>query len=74
MFAVDFRLKCRPEKQSKPSKNDDKKRCFHDRPYHDWTSDFMDALRYLALSIRRETMKREPLPTHAEHEYNIIGI
>ncbi len=53
---------------------DDKKRCFHDRPYHDWTSDFMDALRYLALSVRRETMKREPLPTHAEHEYNIIGI
>ena len=53
---------------------DDKKRCFNDRPYHDWTSDFMDALRYLALSIRRETMKREPLPTHAEHEYNIIGL
>jgi len=53
---------------------DDKKRCFHDRPYHDWTSDFMDALRYLALSVRRETMKREPLPTHAEHEYNIIGL
>ena len=53
---------------------DDKKRCFHDRPYHDWTADFMDALRYLALSVRRETMKREPLPTHAEHEYNIIGL
>ena len=53
---------------------DDKKRCFNDRPYHDWTSDFMDALRYLALSVRRESQRREPLPTHAVHEYNIIGL
>jgi hypothetical protein len=53
---------------------DDKKRCFHDRPYHDWTSDFMDALRYLALSVRRVSLKKEPLPTHAEHDYNIIGL
>jgi len=53
---------------------DDKKRCFNDRPYHDWTSDFMDALRYLALSVKRESQRREPLPTHAVHEYNIIGL
>ncbi len=32
---------------------DDKKRCFRDRPYHDWTSDYADALRYLALGLRR---------------------
>ena len=48
---------------------DDKKRCFNDRPYHDWTSDFMDALRYMALSIRREDSKRKPLPTHAISDY-----
>ena len=53
---------------------DDKKRCFNDRTYHDWTSDFMDALRYLALSVKRESQRREPLPTHAVHEYNIIGL
>ena len=52
---------------------DDKKRCFNDRPYHDWTSDFMDALRYLALSVRREDSKKKNLPTHAISEYNMIG-
>ena len=48
---------------------DAKKRCFNDKPYHDWTSDFMDALRYMALSIRREDSKRKPLPTHAISDY-----
>jgi len=52
---------------------DDKKRCFHDRPYHDWTSDFMDALRYLALSIRRQDSQKKITQTHAENEYEIIG-
>ena len=52
---------------------DDKKRCFSDKPYHDWTSDFMDALRYLALSIKREDSRRKPLPTHAESDYPILG-
>jgi len=54
-------------------RSDDKKRCFHDRPYHDWTSDFMDALRYLALSIRREDQTKKKLPTHAENDYPVLG-
>ena len=52
---------------------DDKKICFSDKPYHDWTNDIMDALRYLALSIKREDSRRKPLPTHAENDYPILG-
>jgi len=52
---------------------DDKKRCFHDRPYHDWTSDFMDALRYLALSIKRQDSQKRVVQTHAENDYPVLG-
>lgn len=30
---------------------DEKKKCFHDRPVHDWASDPADAFRYLALGL-----------------------
>jgi phage terminase large subunit len=53
---------------------DDKRRCFNDKPYHDWTSDFMDALRYLAISMRREDSRRKPLPTRAITEYALFGV
>ena len=50
---------------------DDKKRCFTPQPYHDWTSDYMDALRVLALAIRNHnnTKKTSNLPRMAESEY-----
>lgn len=32
---------------------DDKRKCYRDRPFHDWASDPADAFRYLALGIDR---------------------
>lgn len=40
---------------------DDNKKCFRDKPVHDWTSHCADAFRYLALSWRLTT-KQEPKP------------
>lgn len=34
---------------------DEDRQCFDDQPYHDWTSDYMDALRYLAIAITPDT-------------------
>jgi phage terminase large subunit len=53
---------------------DDKKRCFNDKPYHDWTSDYMDALRYLALSVKRDRPKRDDRHRQTENEYNPLAL
>jgi hypothetical protein len=33
---------------------DDKRKVFHDRPLHDWTSHAADAFRYLAMGLPRD--------------------
>jgi len=53
---------------------DDKKRCFNDKPYHDWTSDYMDALRYLALSLEKKRPKGSRYPRVADDNYNPLSV
>lgn len=42
---------------------DEDKRCFRDKPRHDWTSHYADAFRYACLVWREEMKPKEPEPT-----------
>lgn len=45
---------------------------FSDVPYHDWASDWCDALRYLALVVSTEVAAKTPQgPTYTANEYNL---
>ena len=39
---------------------DDEKRCFGEKPVHDWTSHYADAFRYACLVWREEMQPKEP--------------
>ena len=39
---------------------DDRRKCFDDRPLHDWSSDAADALRYLAMGLREVRDEKMP--------------
>jgi hypothetical protein len=39
---------------------DERRKCFHDRPLHDWSSDAADALRYLAMGLRESRDEKLP--------------
>lgn len=41
---------------------DEDKRCFKDKPRHDWTSHYADAFRYVCLVWREEMRPKEPAP------------
>ena len=41
---------------------DEDKRCFRDKPRHDWTSHYSDAFRYACLVWREEMKPKEPEP------------
>lgn len=41
---------------------DEDKRCFKDKPRHDWTSHYADAFRYACLVWREEMRPKEPAP------------
>ena len=41
---------------------DEDKKCFRDKPRHDWTSHFADAFRYASLVWREEMKPKEPIP------------
>jgi phage terminase large subunit len=41
---------------------DDDQKCFRDRPVHDWTNHFADALRYLAWVWKEPVKLKEPIP------------
>lgn len=41
---------------------DEDKRCFRDKPRHDWTSHYADAFRYACLVWREEMKPKEPEP------------
>jgi len=41
---------------------DDDKKCFRDRPVHDWTNHFADALRYLSWVWKEPVRKKTPVP------------
>jgi phage terminase large subunit len=52
------RIKCKDlisALQSYRKQWDDKKKCFLDRPLHDWTSDYADSFRYLASAVEEPT-------------------
>lgn len=42
---------------------DEDKRCFRDKPRHDWTSHAADSFRYASLVWREEMKPKEPVPT-----------
>jgi len=42
---------------------DEDKRCFRDKPRHDWTSHYSDSFRYACLVWREEMKPKEPEPT-----------
>ena len=42
---------------------DEEKKCFRDKPRHDWTSHYADAFRYACLVWREEMKPKEPEPT-----------
>jgi phage terminase large subunit len=39
---------------------DERRKCFHDRPLHDWSSAAADAFRYLAMGLREANNERMP--------------
>ncbi len=41
---------------------DEDKRCFNDKPRHDWTSHYADAVRYACLVWREEMKQKDPEP------------
>lgn len=41
---------------------DEEKKCFRDKPRHDWTSHYADAFRYACLVWREEMKPKEPQP------------
>lgn len=52
---------------------DERSQCFRERPIHDWCSDFVDALRTLAVGMRARRNTQE-LPTHAQYEYDALAM
>lgn len=53
---------------------DEDKRCFRDRPRHDWTSHYSDAFRYACLVWREEMKPKEPDPMRFEAQQTINEI
>ena len=53
---------------------DEDKKCFRDKPRHDWTSHFADAFRYTCLVWREEMKPKEPIPTRWEKDRTITEI
>lgn len=51
---------------------DEDKKCFRDRPRHDWTSHYADAFRYACL-VWREEMKLKPAPIARFPEHRTIN-
>lgn len=51
---------------------DDKRKCFQQEPYHDWTSHFADAFRTLAMGIKDkgDMGKQKKLQMYAEGDFN----
>jgi phage terminase large subunit len=50
---------------------DEDKRCFKDKPRHDWTSHHADCFRYACLVWREEMRPKEPPPIRWPHEMTI---
>jgi len=48
---------------------DEKKKCFTDKPYHDWTSDYADAIRLMSLALRRFGKRRR---MHLPEQHKVI--
>ena len=53
---------------------DEEKRCFRDKPRHDWTSHYADAFRYACLVWREEMKPKEPEPPKFKAGVSIDGI
>jgi hypothetical protein len=52
---------------------DEKRQCFKDAPLHDWTSDFADALRYLARGRKPWGSHGRQRPQQASNDYEVLG-
>lgn len=50
---------------------DEEKKCFRDKPRHDWTSHYADAFRYACLVWREEMKPKEPDPTRYQQHRTI---
>jgi hypothetical protein len=53
---------------------DEDKRCFRDKPRHDWTSHYADAFRYACLVWREEMKPKEPAPHRWPQQQTITEI
>jgi len=53
---------------------DEEKRCFRDKPRHDWTSHYADAFRYACLVWREEMKPKEKEPPRFKAGVTIDGI
>ena len=53
---------------------DEDKKCFRDKPRHDWTSHYADAFRYTCLVWREEMKPKEPSPVLWEKDRTIAQI
>jgi hypothetical protein len=53
---------------------DEDKKCFRDKPRHDWTSHYSDAFRYACLVWREEMKPRPPVPIRWEKDRTIAEI
>lgn len=51
---------------------DEKRQCFKDAPLHDWTSDFADALRYLARGRKPFNDRHASRPARAISDYEMF--
>ena len=45
---------------------DDIRKTFYERPYHDWTSDYADAFRYMAIGVREPDAQLANLPKRSK--------
>lgn len=50
---------------------DEDKRCFRDKPRHDWTSHYADAFRYACLVWREDIKPKEPVPPRFPQQQTI---
>jgi hypothetical protein len=50
---------------------DEDKKCFRDRPRHDWTSHYADAFRYACLVWREEMKPRAPAAPRFQQDLTI---
>jgi phage terminase large subunit len=53
---------------------DEDKKCFRDKPRHDWTSHYADAFRYACLVWREEMQPKEPPPPRFKPDLTIDEI